>query len=516
MVLLKTAPDPDSEREQNARMLPYQRRWVEDGSRMKLWEKSFRIGATWADAFLNVRKRLHHAKRDYLFATKDYPSALEYMEACRQFCEMYNLAANAIKMGEEYWKVPLHKDGKATGFTEEIKVGVIKFKNGSRILAFSANPNAMLVYGGDVGLDEFPRHERPEELWAVAQARATWGFDLAVWGSHKGNTSLFYQFSREARAGKGGWSHHLTTIVDAVDDGLVEKINEVRGTSFTREGFLEDCRKRAKLPGVFEEAYMCNPQGGVANIVTWPVIMGNLQAYDICRAHAGQEMVQQLFGPYQRETEVRRENAIASWMMQCFGELLEQPRKHALGFDVAATGNGDLGAMYVDSVESGDRLQLRALLTTQTEDWHFMECACRWFMKRLPAIVGMGDETGLGKAICWQMAAEFPGLFSGANFASLKPELGSLLMDQLTVHGKIMPDGADHQDIAHDVFAIQKSHTGKKVVFSETANEFNDASHCDIAWAAALSSMARKMNSGAGGLQSVPVNRRNGRTEGLL
>lgn len=516
MTLIKTAPDPGSARDRSGRLLPYQRDWVEDDARLKIWEKSFRIGATWADAFLNVRKRLEYPKRDYLFATKDYPSALEYMEACKTFCEMYKLARNAVKMGEERIKVPVHREGKDTGFTEEIKVGIIKFKNGSRIIAFSANPNAMLVYGGDVGLDEFPRHDRAEELWAVAQARPAWGYDLSVWGSHKGNTSLFYQYSREARAGKGGWSHHLTTIVDAIDQGLVEKINEVRGTKFTREGFLADCEKRAKLPGVFQEAYMCNPQGGIENIVTWPVLQGNLVTYDISRFHVTNDAVKKLFGKYTRDRETMRENAIVSWMTGVFGEMLQHQRKHRLGFDIAATGNGDLGAMYVDSVESGDRLQLRGLLTTQTEDWHFMECACRFFMRRLPAIVGMGDETGLGKRTCWQMMQDFPGLFAGTNFSASKSDLGTLLMEHLSFHGKLMPDDLENQDIPHDFFAIQKINQPRKTLFAETANEFNEHSHCDIAWAGAMSSMAHKTNGNGGGLQSVAADRRGARGRNAL
>ena len=31
-------------------LLPYQRRWIADTSRVKVWEKSRRIGATWAEA----------------------------------------------------------------------------------------------------------------------------------------------------------------------------------------------------------------------------------------------------------------------------------------------------------------------------------------------------------------------------------------------------------------------------------------------------------------------------------
>src|SRR5437879_3998909 len=54
-----------------------------------LAEKSVRIGWTYADAFKNIRKRLRFPGRDYLFATKDYPSALEYMRLVREFLELF-------------------------------------------------------------------------------------------------------------------------------------------------------------------------------------------------------------------------------------------------------------------------------------------------------------------------------------------------------------------------------------------------------------------------------------------
>src|SRR3954463_14858506 len=146
----------DSAKEESRYFLPYQLKWIRDDAQLRLWEKSFRIGATWADAFKNVRKRLQHAKRDYLFASKDYPSALEYMELCRQFCEVYNLTRNIVSHGETEEKVRT-KDAEGNAFTETIKIAYIKFDNGSHIRAFSSSPSAMLVYGGDVGLDEFPR-----------------------------------------------------------------------------------------------------------------------------------------------------------------------------------------------------------------------------------------------------------------------------------------------------------------------------------------------------------------------
>src|SRR5262249_6180613 len=76
----------------------------------------------------------------------------------------------------------------------------IKFDNGSRIIAFSSNPYAMAVYGGDVGLDEFAKHPNANLLWQTAQARVTWNYDMSVWSSHDGEDTLFNQFVQQARA----------------------------------------------------------------------------------------------------------------------------------------------------------------------------------------------------------------------------------------------------------------------------------------------------------------------------
>src|SRR5438094_4409887 len=85
-----------------------------------LAEKSVRIGWTFADGFKNVRKRLRFKKRDYLFATKDYPSAIEFMRLCYGFAELLDFTRAVISHGEDYLSVPrLDPDGKPTGFTDE-------------------------------------------------------------------------------------------------------------------------------------------------------------------------------------------------------------------------------------------------------------------------------------------------------------------------------------------------------------------------------------------------------------
>src|SRR5262245_9226858 len=124
--------------------LPYQVSWIraEDQFHQQkkqvfaLAEKSVRIGWTYADAFKNVRKRLRFARRDYLFATKDYPSALEYMRIAHMFTGIYNFTKAIVSHGEDYLKVEVPSacgNGKSSAVTEEIKIGYIKFDNGSRI-----------------------------------------------------------------------------------------------------------------------------------------------------------------------------------------------------------------------------------------------------------------------------------------------------------------------------------------------------------------------------------------------
>jgi phage FluMu gp28-like protein len=479
--------------------LPYQLEWIEDGSRLKQWEKSFRIGATWADGFANVRKRLMHAKRDYLFATKDWPSALEYMSACKQFCDVFGVAKSIVSHGEELVTVPIFdQDKKDTGFTQEIKMGVIKFDNASRIIAFTSNPNAMLVYGGDVGLDEFPRHQRAQELYDIAQARVTWGYDLAMWGSHKGNDTLFYQIALDARKGKGGWSHHFTTIEDAVAQGLVEKINQTRGTSFTREEFIADCKQRARDEATYQEAYMCNPKGGTACIVNWSQIEQCMMKYQAERLHLEALQIEQLFGRFNPATRDVREMRIKQFLDAAFPKLFDTPGHHNLGYDVAASGQGDLAALYVDRKQD-QTAQAHGLLTWRTDDWDFHDVVTHHFMDRLTAVRGAGDKTGLGMKICWELEQDYPDRFEGVNFASEKHEMGFALMNQLSTAEKRWP--GEWQDVATDYFALRKTHTGKKWIFSEGTNNLMEYSHCDVAWAGALAtragSIARYLGSAA-------------------
>lgn len=497
----------ESERPLSRVFLPYQCRWILDDSPLRLAEKSVRIGWTYADACKNVRKRLRCPRRDYLFTTKDHPTAVEYVQTCYRVAGLFNVARFIRCHGLEDWRIPrFDAAGRATGFTEQLKVGLIKFDNGSRILAFSSNPNALRAFGGDVGLDEFAFHPAAEELWAAASGRVTWGYDLGLWSSCNGDDTLFHTFAREARAqaeagpasnpAEGrGWSYYRVTLPDAVELGLVEKINQVRGCHWTPEQFIQDCRHRARLPEIFEQEYLCLPRGGVAAIVPWVAIARCQQDYPISRLHLEAAQIEAAFGEYAPASQPQREARIGRCLEAAFAAALGANVPYCFGFDVAASGAGDLAAIYVDERAPG-ALRLGALFTCRTQDWHFLKTALFFFLRRLKTATACGDETGLGRQICWEAAKQFPGRFVPVNFRAEKHRLGFVLMSQLTMAEKQFP--REQPDVAADFYALRKTYRGGQWTFGEGANPLNSASHCDIAWAGALSSHAAGLALGAG------------------
>lgn len=494
----------DSDATLSRHFLPYQIHWIKAEDPLHklgkqafaLAEKSVRIGWTYADAFKNVRKRLMHKKRDYLFATKDYPSALEYMNQVYGFAELFNLTGSIVYRGEEPLKVPRPGlDGDNTSFTDEIKIGTIKFDTGSRIIAFSSNPHAMSVYGGDVGLDEFAKHPNARLLWQTAQGRVARGHDAAVWSSHDGENTVFNEFCQHARVGKGPWNlYWLMNLPDALDRGLLELINRSRPVPISRADFIANCQALAGSEEIFQQSYMCNPMGAAAAAIVESSALERCRAdYSIDRVHLEADQVLSQFGQCHPSNQHSRRDQIDAFIRSSFPTLFassrsDAPRSHAplrLGFDVAASGQGNLAAIYIDEVKTPE-LWLRGLFTCRTEDWHFLGCVLFCFLEELPSLQGAGDESGLGRQICWEAANQFGTRFLQVNFASKKQDLGFALMNQLSNGEKRFP--RSEADVASDFFALRKFHTGTRWTFSEGRNTLNPASHCDIAWAAALAS----------------------------
>jgi phage FluMu gp28-like protein len=289
------------------------------------------------------------------------------------------------------------------------------------------------------------------------------------------------------------------TIEDAIRCGLVEVINKSRGTVITPDQFIADCKARARDEEIFQQSYMCNPLGAAANhIVDWSAIERCRWDYkEFNRVHLEAEQIQEKFGTFTPWSATQREQKIQKFLEESFpSSIFHIPSPSScsssssnlrLGFDVAASGTGDLAVIYIDEKKS-DAAWLRALFTCRTEDWHFLKTVLFHFMNSKSSMFGAGDETGLGRQICWEAAQKYGSRWKSVNFSGKKHDIGFSLMNQLSVAEKRFP--RSEHDIASDYFALKKIFNGNKWNFTEGKNSLNQASHCDIAWAGALASEA--------------------------
>src|SRR5205085_955617 len=198
--------------------------------------------------------------------------------------------------------------------------------------------------------------------------------------------------------------YYRVTIEDAVLVGLAKVINSVQKTSATSEEFISDCRARARDEEIFQQSYLCNPFGAAANrIVDWSAIERCRYDYEIECVHLEENEILKQFGPFDPSAQTARQSEIELFVRDSFPTLF-------------------------------------------------------YLLGNLKNLHAAGDETGLGRQICWEAAKNYSSRFLKVNFTSKKHDLGFALMNQLSVAGKRFPKSG--QDIAADYFALRKAHTG--------------------------------------------------------
>lgn len=239
--------------------LKYQIDWLNDQSQIKIWEKSRRIGATYVQSYEDVRDCVEQKVPAVWFSSADESAAREYILYCAKWAKMFNVAARAF-------------DQEIIEDERKIKTFTIELANGTRINALSSNPKSFRSKGGKVILDEYAWHDRPEEMWAAARPVITWGFPLRILSTHNGKSCRYFRFIEDVKKGKLKWSMHSTTIVDAVNDGLLDKIKGRPTTPEERQQWLDDERAACGDENTWLQEYMCVAVDEATAFLTYDLI----------------------------------------------------------------------------------------------------------------------------------------------------------------------------------------------------------------------------------------------------
>lgn len=272
--------------------LPYQLRWMNDISPLKLAEKSRRIGWTYHESYDATSRRFRVSdprNMDYWFSSADESAAREFIEYCEHWAKMFDHIVNYTteQVEDEQTK------RKATAF-------VLRCPNGKRITAMTSNPRRFRSKGGDVCCDEFAFHDDAREMYKAAKPVTMRGGWMRIFSTHNGEESQFNKFCVQAqqvlahlghdpdqppaeisyqeirKAAKAlkviPWRLHRVTLIDAVDEGLVENINRFAGTNLSRADFIDDCRSGCIDDDMWSEEYMCVPSVGTSALLPYSLI----------------------------------------------------------------------------------------------------------------------------------------------------------------------------------------------------------------------------------------------------
>ncbi|MBW1666856.1 MAG: hypothetical protein JRJ66_02155 [Deltaproteobacteria bacterium] len=204
-------------------LLPYQQAWVADKSKVKVYEKSRRIGISWAEASDDALYAASESGDDVWYVGYNKDMALEFINDCANWARAYDLAASEVK---EF----VFEDGE-----REIKSFRIDFASGNRITALSSRPTNLRGKQGRVVLDEAAFHDDLPGLIKAAMALLIWGGDVRIISTHNGDDNEFNALVNDIRAGRIPYSLHRTDFDEALEQGLYRRICEVLKREWSEE-----------------------------------------------------------------------------------------------------------------------------------------------------------------------------------------------------------------------------------------------------------------------------------------
>ncbi len=208
-------------------LLPYQQTWIADESRVRIAEKSRRVGLSWVAGCESVLDAAAVDGCDTWYSGYNQEMAVEFIRDCAFWACAFDAACSTI---EESIFVD-------EGGDKEILTYAIKFASGYRITALSSRPTNFRGKKGRLVLDEASFHDDLPGLLKAAMAVLMWGGKsrVDIISTHNGTENFFNTLIEEVRAGKRPYSLHRITLDDALEQGLFQRICLVNGQEWTLE-----------------------------------------------------------------------------------------------------------------------------------------------------------------------------------------------------------------------------------------------------------------------------------------
>jgi phage FluMu gp28-like protein len=387
----------------------YQAAWLADHSRVKIWEKSRRIGASWAEALYSV---LQAAKKKsaggqsgfYLSYNKDMTR--QFINDCAWWAKVLGVVCGDVVEIVSDWD-------------KDLTIFRISFASGNVIEALPSEARSLRSKQGRVIIDEAAFVDDLGELLKAAMALLMWGGQVVILSTHNGVENPFNELITDIRAGKLPYGLHHTDLDEALAGGFYKAICRKKGEEWTEEG--QEAWRAALIKeygGGAEEELFCIPSrsGGIwlsgalieacmkaeAPVTSWSSETGHKQLAEIRQALDG-SLTGELIPDYsQREfVDIPREVAaalVARWCRENLDPLLAKlpaGNRHFAGVDFGRV--GDLTVIWI--LSEGADLHLATPFSLELRDAPFrvQEQFLKHIIDRLPRFSGVAlDARGNG------------------------------------------------------------------------------------------------------------------------
>lgn len=362
-------------------LLAYQQRWLADSSRVKVCEKSRRIGLSWSEAADDTLYAASDSGDDVWYIGYNKDMAEEFINDCAAWAKHYKFAAGAVE--EEVLK----DDDK------DILTYRITFASGNRIVALSSRPNNLRGKAGRVVIDEAAFHDDLAGLIKAAMALLMWGGQVRIISTHDGDGNPFNALVNDIRAGRKKYSLHRIDFDDALADGLYKRICLRTKTKWSKQAEAE--WREAMITDYGDDAQeelFCVPSQGAGTYLTRALIEG-------CMSDQIPVIRYEQTNEFSEKDDAWRHSVVQDWLENEIGPLmtgLDPNRQTVFGEDFARS--GDLSIMLPAQETQAATWRTLFLLELRNMPFRQQEQISFFIIDRLPKFRhGSFDARGNGQ-----------------------------------------------------------------------------------------------------------------------
>ena len=403
-------------------LLPYQKAWIEDGSGVKVWEKSRRIGASYAEALaavLEAAKSRAAAGQSTYYLSYSKEMTQQFARDCAFWAKHVNAAASEIE------EVALRDEDR------DITVYRIRFASGFEIWGLPSTARSLRSKQGRVVIDEAAFVDDMGELVKAAMALRMWGGRVRILSTHNGDDNPFNELVREIREGKKQYSLHRTTLDEALEQGLHRRICLVKGEAWSGEG--QDAWRDGIIgeygDGADEELFCIPVRAGMRYFPT-----ALLESVSDPGAAVARKACEDSFT---FECEDRRVREFDKWLKREVRDILLAHKNPVyIGEDFARS--GDLTTIFFDEETPDGKLLTFLVIELRNVPFAQQWQVIKYVMETLPNLGGAAfDSRGNGQMIAEYAAQEWPGyvhqvMISARWYAENFPRLKGRMEDGTT------------------------------------------------------------------------------------